>query len=559
MAKDTVDAWDARFAAIVEMASDAIISVDGDQRIILFNRGAEDIFGWASEEIVGQPLDALLPPRHRSIHREHVDQFGAGPMDARAMARRREVAGVRRNGEEFPAEASLVRTDVNGRATLTVLLRDISHRRQREDRQRFLVEVSEVLFRSLELDQTLEAFGTKAVESLADHCGLYTLAGSEGSRGIQWFHSSTADPELIQLLNGSTRPGATSEIVREIMRSGRPRLIQDVEIGRLPELLPAASPLRRDMGRHGEVEGAPVPDPGTLSLFLLPIRTPSNPMGLAVLIRSARREAFSRELVGLGRELGLRVGMALENARLFRDAQRAIEARDEVLGIVSHDLGNPLQAVFIGLDALQRARTDSTTDGPTTPSETRENYYLNAIRRSAEQMERLIRDLLEVRRMEEGHLVLRKAPRSLRGLVSESLALIEPLARVKSVALVNGIPASQDLEALVDGDRLLQVLSNLVGNAVKHTPREGRVMVSALREAGEIRISVSDQGSGIPPEDLVRIFDRFWRAESTQGRGIGLGLAIARGIVQAHGGRIWAESAVGRGSVFHFSLPCPGI
>lgn len=540
------------------MASDAIISIDADQHIILFNRGAEDIFGWTSEEIVGRPLDLLLPPQRRVIHQKHVGLFGAGPLSSRPMATRREVAGLRRNGEQFPAEASIIRSDVDGQTVLTVLLRDISDRRRREDRQRILAEMSEVLFRSLEVDETLQAFGSKAVETLADHCALQMLSEAGVSRSRRWFHSPTADPALVHHLNERSALGVESDIIREVLSDGRPKLMNDVQISSLPEMLLSASHVPKDLDRSIDVEGRRIPESEALSLLLLPIRTPAKPMGLAVLIRNTRTEAFSPEFLDLAEELGLRMGMALENTRLFGDAQRAITARDEMLGVVSHDLGNPLQAVFIGLEALERARTISTTGTPTDPRKTSEAHYLSAIRRSAEQMQRLIHELLEVQRMEEGHLVLRKARRSLESLVSDSVALIEPLARVRSVALVNGIPASEGLEALVDGDRLLQVLSNLVGNAVKHTARGGRVVVSALREAGEIRVSVADEGPGIPSEDLGRIFDRFWRAEGSEGRGIGLGLTIARGIIQAHGGRIWAESEVGRGSIFHFSIPCPG-
>lgn len=551
---------DTRFAAILQMASDAIISVDAEQRIILFNRGAEDIFGWASDEILGQPLDVLLPAAHRSIHRRHVEAFCMDPIPARPMATRQEVCGLRRSGQEFPAEASIVRTQANGQDILTVLLRDISHRRRREDRQRFLVEVSELLFRSLEVGNTLEAFGSKAVETLADHCVLHMVSEAGRSRSIQWFHSPTADAGLERLALDRQGSGKVPDLIGEILGDGRPTLMQDVELGWLLDLVLPPSSAPDDGYGSAEVEAGQTPAMGGLSVLLLPIRTPANPLGLAILIRSDRSEAFTPEILEMAEELGLRAGMALENARLFSDAQRAIQARDEVLGIVSHDLGNPLQAVFIGLDALERTRADGAAAAPNRVDDAGEICYLSAIRRSAEQMERLIRELLEVRRLEEGHLVLRKTPRSLCALVAESLTLLEPLARVRSVSLVNEVSASQGLEAPMDGDRLLQVLSNLIGNAVKHTARGGRVVVSALRRATEIQVSVADEGPGIPQEDLARVFERFWRAERARGMGgpgMGLGLAIARGIVQAHGGRIWAESEVGRGSVFHFSIPCP--
>lgn len=159
--------------------------------------------------------------------------------------------------------------------------------------------------------------------------------------------------------------------------------------------------------------------------------------------------------------------------------------------------------------------------------------------------------------MEEGHLVLEPRRRPLQPLVREALQLIEPLARVKSVELLNHVDGEEPLVVQVDGDRILQVLSNLVGNAVKHTPEGGRVSIRATLHPDRVEISVQDTGPGIPAEHLDQVFDRFWRAEKTGGKGIGLGLAIARGIVRAHGGRAWAESEVGRGSTFRFTLPRP--
>lgn len=555
------------------MASDAIVSVDEEHRITLFNRGAEAIFGWSSDEVIGRPLDLLLPRRHRHRHREHVSAFCAGNAPSRAMGQRREVTGIRKDGQEFPAEATLVRTQVEGRVSMTVLLRDVSERHRREEQQRFLVEMGEALFQSLELAETLESFGSKVVESLADHC-LVEMRGADGSPTRRhWSHGVGMEVTLGRFLHDSGTTGRSHEGADPMKDLEAPRLIQGSELCAVRSFLasgpgsPAASPPPAGDAGVSAAEATRDTEPGSgktesadssLSVLVIPLRTPARPVGVALLIREPSRPAFQPDTLDLAHDLGLHVGMALENARLFGEAREAIRARDDVLGVVSHDLGNPLQVVFIGLDALERS--GSGKGGRIDPAQSSRpgpEYYLATIRRSAQVMDRLIRELLEFRRVGDGRLALRKGSRRLGAMVDEALAVMDPLARARSVELSHHRDSTSDLEVQVDMDRILQVFSNLISNAVKHTARGGQVLVRTGRLGQEAIISVIDEGPGIHPDHLSRVFDRFWRAEESEMEGIGLGLAIARGIVEAHGGRIWAESEVGRGSSFHFSLPCP--
>jgi signal transduction histidine kinase len=156
--------------------------------------------------------------------------------------------------------------------------------------------------------------------------------------------------------------------------------------------------------------------------------------------------------------------------------------------------------------------------------------------------------------MEAGHLTIEAKPESADVLVSDTIEMLRPLASGSSIVMEANVDA--DLPpVLADAARIQQVLSNLVGNACKFTPRQGRITVSANRLDREVRFAVIDTGPGIPPEQVPHIFGRFWQAKSSDRRGIGLGLAIAKGIVEAHNGRIWVESQVGAGSTFYFTLP----
>jgi signal transduction histidine kinase len=168
-------------------------------------------------------------------------------------------------------------------------------------------------------------------------------------------------------------------------------------------------------------------------------------------------------------------------------------------------------------------------------------------------MSRLIQDLLDASRVQTGQLLLERVVTGPQSILMESLEMLQPLATHADVQLEtdveSGLPAVR-----VDRQRLVQVLSNLVGNALKFTPAGGRILMAAHAHDGGVRFTVSDTGAGIPPEQLPLIFGRFWQARSDR-RGLGLGLSIAKGIVEAHGGSIWANSEVGVGSTFGFDVP----
>jgi two-component system, chemotaxis family, sensor kinase Cph1 len=227
--------------------------------------------------------------------------------------------------------------------------------------------------------------------------------------------------------------------------------------------------------------------------------------------------------------------------------QSAVRARDDLVAVVSHDLRNPL-----GVIQMQAAVLLQTVGPGREEFSRRIQTSVDHIQRAVRHMNTLIRDLLDLAKLEAGRFTLQCTQCRINELVEESLLILRPLAEAKRITLTADLRG--DL-VNADRDRIFQVLSNLIGNAIKFTPERGGIFVRAQTVDTEVRVTVSDTGPGIPPEQLANIFDRYWQARRSDQQGSGLGLFIAKGIIEAHGGRIWAEAHAGTGATFIFLLP----
>jgi PAS domain S-box-containing protein len=239
--------------------------------------------------------------------------------------------------------------------------------------------------------------------------------------------------------------------------------------------------------------------------------------------------------------LSTHAAIAIENARLYGELTAALRARQEMVAVVSHDLKNPLGAISLRAQMLELVLHD------TAPA-----AHVASIRRATASMLSLIRQLLDAERLEAGSLKLDLADHDLHSLTDEVVDLIEPVARTHEVQVEHQV--DEGLRVRCDRERICQVLSNLVGNAVKYTPAGGRVVIRAWRAADGLRVAVRDQGSGVSYHDQPHLFDRYFTT-ARGAHGAGLGLYIVKGFVEAHGGRVWLESVPGRGATFFFSLP----
>lgn len=246
-------------------------------------------------------------------------------------------------------------------------------------------------------------------------------------------------------------------------------------------------------------------------------------------------------------QAGIERERLLDLERVARaQAERATQLRDEMLAMVAHDLRDPLHTIAVRLETLLKLQP---------PNDGRAARQIELMQRTVRSMNRMILDLLDVTRIEGGNFVLAREPVQVQPLLGEVLELFEASTQERGISLTCHAPEGMPC-VIGERDRLIQVLSNLIGNAVKFTRPCGRISVHAQLLEEALQFSVEDTGPGIPGDSLPQLFDRFWQADRTGRVGTGLGLPIAKAIVEAHGGRIWAESVLGRGTTFHFTVPC---
>lgn len=513
---------------LLDRLTDAFVIVDDGWRVTRMNRLAETLTRRALGErgpFTGRTLWELFPRAAGTEWERELKRAAAMGAPAVFEAFSPPLAAW--------LEARAYPGDEGG---LSIFLRDVTARRRRETADRLLTRVGEILAGSLDSAATLQGVADAAAGTLADYCIVHVEEGGElRAPGI-----AHADPTRRELLRGLLRrfpmadPAGPHPAVVAI-RTGEARLMPEVPRALLEAI--STEPEHLEM-----LEAL-----GLKSAIVVPMKARGRTMGAISLgrTRGAPYDAADLEVAG---ELARRAALALDNARAYEAARAATAAREEVLAVVSHDLRNPLNAVTMCASLLE----DGADERGWRQQEVR---LVRTLLSAAGQMERLVQDLVEVQALESGARELRTEAVEAKVLVEGAAELFHAQAAGGAVRL--GCEVAPGLPPVrADRARVLQLLSNLLGNALKHTPRGGAVTLSAAADGeGAVRLTVRDTGPGIAPDDLPHVFDRFWQARRGAAGGLGLGLAIARAIAEAHGGRIWAESREGEGSAFHFTLP----
>jgi PAS domain S-box-containing protein len=441
---------------------------------------------------------------------------------------RGELTMIRKDGSKFPAEvASATFADRTGERQTSLSIRDLSERKRAERDLALLAELGAVVT-PVEVESALDDVAHFLARQLADLVIFYVVQpdGALRRAAASCRHSAKAwiSDELMKL---SSPPGSDHP-AQKVFRTREACVLRFT-----PESM---EEIAETPGHLRVIRGAALTN--SLQVPLLDGESCVGVLGFA-----SSSDTFDERDLPLALEIGRRCALFIRSARLYRSEKQATQARDEMLGIVAHDLRNPLESILLQAMVLRR---------PSAEPERRATKPIEAIERAARRMASIIEDLLEVTKIEAGGLELERNRISVGDLVAEVADAQREHAAARSLTLEAEAPPT-GLEIWADKHRVLQVFENLLGNALKFTDRGG-ISLGARREGSEVVFWVADSGVGLAADDISRAFDRFWQARKSGRSGAGLGLAIVRGIVEAHGGRVWVDSQLGSGSTFYFAL-----
>jgi signal transduction histidine kinase/CheY-like chemotaxis protein len=430
------------------------------------------------------------------------------------------------------------RTERQSRA----LLRANEWRKRAEEAERrasFLGQVSQALGASLDYRSTLETVAQLVVAQLGELCWIDVLDRDGTIERAAVAHVDEELAEVAASLRHTPRDAPACDPLSATLAHGS---VWEITLSEDSIAAFATSEEHRRAWRR--LCGA--------RMVAVPFRHEATP-GLIAVIRRQRGAELDGDFRSLLFDLAARVAIAVENCRLYREAREAIEAREEILGVVSHDLRNPLHALRMAVSSLGLRRSPESMA-----------RAVSIMDRSIGNMDKLISDLLDVSRLRAGRLTLRPRPCPAVEMLDEVVELLRPLAAERSIHIQ--VPPSCAVRSwhgqpvpvvMADRQRVVQVLSNLLSNAIKFSPPGGHVALDLEESDRHLCIAISDQGPGIAESDRQHIFDKYWRTQGERG-GEGLGLAIAKSLIEAHGGTIGVDSQPGGGSRFWFTLPLAG-
>jgi PAS domain S-box-containing protein len=526
------------FGLMVQRVKDyAIFMLDAEGRVSSWNEGAERIKGYKAEEIVGQHFRRLYLPEDAAAGRPEHNLQKARLCGAAVD----EWWRARKDGTTFWATVTITAMyDSEGKLQgYAKVLKDLTERKRVEEQQRFLANAGTVLSTTLNSDENLQKLARILVPAFASWCVLHVREPGRSETPLVMHHEK---PESQRLLEELARyhpdflelPGGP----RKALRTGQPVLAQRMDTTTLKAFC-------KDE-RHLEL----LQELGIEKYVSVPLMAHGATVGALTLVSSSEVREYDHDFLSFIEDVANRAAMAIDNTRLYRQTERSVKLREQLVAVVSHDLRNPLTAIGTASATLKRIPDL----GEKTPLIHRQ---ADIIGRSMERMNRLMSDLLDAARIEAEGLPISPQEMALTELMDEVCDAFEQVAHERSIQLVVDRDP-RDCRVFVDRDRIAQVFSNLIGNALKFTPAGGKVSVLVEECGEEARFCVKDTGPGIQEADLPHLFDAYWQSEHTKGSGAGLGLAIAKGIVEAHGGRIWVESTPGEGAAFYFVVPRSG-
>ena len=541
-------------STVLDTVGCLVLLLDTQGRVVLFNHGCERLTGYEFEAIRNRDFCQLcLPEESHEVSQSEFARVKAG-----GHSQELENEWIARDGERRLVSWHYTVLAGNGHPSEFVIVTgtDVTERKRSEDarireqagrfaaeaaqqRATLLADVSTFLASSLDNPVTLSKLIQFLTPTLADWCIAYELQPGGHFQPVAVSHGDPGRQELAQrLVNPPHNVDPNQHWMGRVLRTCRSELVNEVAETEIVSL--ANCPEQVDV----------LQDLGVESLMLVPLLSLGEVRAVVTLVGNALRR-FGPTDLSLAEDIVRRAALAMDNARLYREAHDANRAKDEFLATVSHELRTPLNAILGWTRLLREESLDKATV----------TRALETIERNGKAQAQLIEDILDASRIITGKLRLISEPVELIVVVRAALDSVRPTANARGILLEESL--DHPYRIMGDADRLQQIAANLLTNAIKFTPKGGRVHVKLERIHSSIQLSVSDTGKGIKPEFLPHVFDRFTQAEQTSSRahgGLGLGLAIVRTLVELHGGRVHVESAgEGLGSTFFVNLPVAAV
>ena len=522
----------ARYAALYDFAPVGYCTLDREGHIQEINLTGAALLETPRDLLIGKALGSVIGRANSDLFREHMKRSVAENLRVTVDLTLPSSMGLQRVVRIITDPVP----NPNGRAVMyrTALI-DITEEKRFEDELLLLSNLGAVLVSALDYEKSLEAAAHVIVPALADLLKIDLVRDDNRvERILVLFADAKKQAALApKMKEFSPRPDWTT-VQANVIRSGEPLMIAEV------------SDLFRERLAHDETHAGFLRAAGIRSVIVAPLTVREATIGAMTFATAESGRRYSYSNFRLAETIAGRIAASIDNSRLFASRQKAISGRDAILAVVSHDLRNALNVIQLKTHVMQGSED----------SQSREDAVF--IQRRAGEMVRLIQDLLDISSMEAGQFRVEKSPQAVEPIVKKVIDTLSMQAERKSLRLRTEVKVGRESRINCDPDRIQQVLNNLLGNAIKFTAPEGTIIVHVAQKKGEVCFSVRDSGPGIPDADLKHVFDRFWSVGKGGVMGTGLGLSIAKGLVEAHGGRIWAESQMGVGSTFFFTLPLVG-
>ncbi|MCT7949514.1 response regulator [Ancylothrix sp. C2] len=525
-----------RYRLVLEGANDGIWDWHIGENQIYWNDRLFEITGLAGGQFAGtyEAFCELLHPDDKQTFIEALEAHLQRNIEFNVELRLRHTSGQYRY---CMARARARRTSTGEPFRMSGTITDITERKQAEEALRFLAEASPILASSLDYKTTLAGITKLVVPNRADLCFFDVVTNDNQLQRIGCFHNQQNPPEIFnQIQNHSTTPTDKNLPLANLGTGFEAIFIPDINQNNGSKI---TNPAHQELIEKLQIR----------SLITIPLVAHNRKLGTLTwaLVQGSVR-TYTQEDLSLMEELGRRAALAIENSRLYREAQEANRVKDEFLATLSHELRTPLNAMLGWAQLLKSRKLD----------QEKTIKAVEVIERNARSQTQMIEDLLDVSRIITGKLRLNFRSCNLLTVVEAALDTVRPTASAKGIELISYFDP-QIGEVKGDSDRLQQVVWNLLSNAVKFTPPGGRVECSLIQTDHRAIIQVKDSGIGIKPEFLPYVFERFRQADSTTSRaynGLGLGLAIVRHLVELHGGSVAADSGGdSTGATFRVSIP----